>query len=162
MNALNLFLYTLPFWVPGLAGVYLCVTRRSRISRLAGLLTLKPILATPIWLAILGSDLSPAIVKPIASVLPGMGLSLLIVVVYWRLLSDPNAGAARILLGLDCLRWLNSAALAFSSGGYLFALTPSVVCIFAPLGLVLPTVFAVVALTLSLLVSREDQLQGVA
>jgi hypothetical protein len=58
-----------------------------------------------------------------------------------------------VLLVLDCARWLNSFLLILPYGNVgIVALG----CIFAIIGLTLPTVFAVVALTLSLTRIQEQ------
>jgi hypothetical protein len=156
VDLLNLFLISIPFWIPAAVGPYLVITRRNDISLMAGLLTLKPILTTPIWFAILSTlprpvhGLEPA---HFLSILPGFSLTVLIAVVFRRLLSGPHAGSARILLALDCARWLNSFVISVQYN--LTMDTQSLACIFAVIGLALPTVFAVVAITYSLTRARE-------
>jgi len=164
MSALSiLLLYTLPFWIPAIVGLYLCAANRNAISFMAGLLTLKPIVTTPIWFAILAKDLRPEVVKLAVSVLPGAGLTVLAILVFWPLFSGPQAGVARTLLALDCLRWLNSAAIvALASAGDFSQATGSLVCMLAQIGLALPTVYAALALTMSLLVTRGGQAQDTA
>ncbi|HLO33881.1 MAG TPA: hypothetical protein VK249_32335 [Anaerolineales bacterium] len=147
---LNLFLYSLPFWIPAAVGLYLVVKRPSDLSLMAGLLTLKPIVTTPIWFAIIsplsGSNkLEPA---HFWSILPGISLTVIIVLAFRRLFFVPGAGKAKTLLVLDCARWLNSFLLSLPLVGGMGG--GSLACIFSLIGLVLPTVFAVVALMLSL------------
>jgi hypothetical protein len=150
-------LCAIPFWIPMGIGFYLVLTRPNRLSLMAGLLTLKPIVATPIWLAILANSFNSVPhrieLAHFLSVLPGASLTLAVVIVFRSLFSGPRAGIARTLLVLDCARWLNSffMVLPFSSrGNGVFGV------ILALLGLTLPTVFAIVALTTSLLTRQES------
>jgi len=146
---LNLFLYSIPFWVPAAVGLYLVVRRPSDLSLMAGLLTLKPIVTTPIWVAIIRTLFASGPLKPahFLSILPGASLTLIIVLVFRHLFSGPRSGGARVLLVLDCARWLNSFLLILPYGNVGIE---ALGCIFGIIGLTLPTVFAVVALTLSL------------
>jgi len=148
---LNLFLYSIPFWIPAAIGLYLVVNRPNELSLMAGLLTLKPILTTPIWFAILSTLRSPIDrLEPthFLSILPGASLTLIIAIAFRHLLSGPRAGSARALLVLDCARWLNSFLYTLPYGGNVER--GSLACVFGLIGLILPTVFAVVALTLAL------------
>ena len=158
MDLLNLFLISIPFWLPAVVGLYLVITRRNEFTLMAGLLTLKPILTTPIWFAVLGTlprpvhGLEPA---HFLSILPGFSLTVLIVIAFRHLFTGPHAGGARTLLVLDCARWLNSFLISVQYN--LTMNTESLACIFALIGLALPTVFAVVAVTLSLTSVRDLQ-----
>ena len=148
---LNLFLYSIPFWIPAAIGLYLVVNRPNELSLMAGLLTLKPIVTTPIWFAILSTLRSPIDkLEPthFLSILPGASLTLIIAFAFRHLLSGPRAGSARTLLVLDCARWLNSFLYTLPYGGSVER--GSLACVFGLIGLILPTVFAVVALTLAL------------
>jgi hypothetical protein len=123
---------------------------------MAGLLTLKPLVTTPIWLAILSSRIQPLALQTGLSILPGLSLSVLALLVFRPLFSGRSAGAARSLLALDCLRWINSAVIAaLSSGNGYSAAAGSLVCLFALLGLALPTIFAVTALAIALPPAEE-------
>jgi hypothetical protein len=156
VDLLNLFLISIPFWIPAAVGLYLVITRRNELGLMAGLLTLKPILTTPIWFAILGTLPRPTYgLEPahFLSILPGFSLTVLIAVLFRRLLFGSYAGSARVLLALDCARWLNSFLISVQYN--LTMDTQSLACIFALIGLALPTVFAVVALMLSLTSARE-------
>lgn len=146
---LNLFLYSIPFWVPAAIGLYLVVKRTSDLSLMAGLLTLKPIVTTPIWVAIIRPLYGPDRLEPahFFSLLPGVSLTVIIVLAFRHLFSGPRAGGARALLVLDCARWLDSFLLILPYGSVEIG---PLGCIFPLIGLTLPTVFAVVALTLSL------------
>jgi len=151
MDLLSLFLCSIPFWAPVAIGLYLVVNKPNELSLMAGLLTLKPIVTTPIWFAIISTlprpvdKLEPA---HLWSILPGASLTLLLAFTFRRLLSGPGAGGARVLLALDCVRWLNSFLLFLPYGGN--AADGSLACLFAVIGLILPTAFAMVALTTSL------------
>ena len=148
---LNLILLSIPFWVPAAVGLYLVAKRSTDLSLMAGLLTLKPIVTTPIWFAILNTfhpypnELGFA---NFLSILPGASVTVMIVILFRRLFSGPRAGGARVLLVLDCIRWLNSFLLILPYGGN--TQIGSLVCIFALIGLTMPTVFAVTALMISL------------
>ncbi len=156
MNALSFALLTLPFWIPGIVGLYLVTTRPNDLSLMAGLLTLKPIVTTPIWMALLASLDRPAgnTMEPsyFYAILPGASLTLVAAVLFRHLFSGPRAGRAQTLLALDCARWLNSFLIFASSSN---TRAGPLACVFALIGLALPTMFAVVALTLSLATTRE-------
>jgi hypothetical protein len=160
VDLLNLFLISIPFWIPAAVGLYLVITRRNELSLMAGLLTLKPILTTPIWVAILGTLPRPVyglVPTHLLSILPGFSLTVIIALMFRHLLSGSQAGSARVLLGLDCARWLNSFLMSLPYGGGSVE-SGSLACIFAVIGLALPTVFALVAAMLSL--TRTGELQG--
>lgn len=136
--------------VPFLLGfIILAGNWRSPFARYAGLLTLKPLVATPLWgLAVSANPRNPG-EHWLLSLLPGIGLTLLILLVAGKPLTHPSTRRpALVLLALDAARWLSSFALvvlpnlvdaAVSESG-LFAM----ICI-PP---VLPLVFAVVAFAL--------------
>ena len=152
MDTLNLFYWSIPFWIPAVVGLYLVVKRPGPLSLMAGLLTLKPIVATPIWVALLqnayADRLTPA---QFLSILPGAGLTLIAFMAFRPLFSGPQAGNARILLVLDIARWLNSFLMLLPYPQAVGTLA----CIFAPIGLGLPTLFALVAVTLSTGTTQE-------
>jgi hypothetical protein len=84
--------------------------RADPLERLAGPFTLKPVIATILWAVILQLNavaaVPAAVVKPL-TVIPGIGLTLLIV---WANL-DLFRGEPKwawILLVMDTLRWLSS------------------------------------------------------
>ena len=146
MDTLNLFLLSIPFWIPAIVGLYLVVKRPGPLGLMAGLLTLKPIVTTPIWLALLQNTnayrLTPA---NFLAILPGAGLTLIAFMVFRPLFSGPQADNARILLVLDIARVLNSFLM------WLLGL----ICVLGPIGLALPTLFALAAITLSTDTTRE-------
>jgi hypothetical protein len=155
----NLFLLSIPFWIPAAIGLYLVADRRNELSLMAGLLTLKPILTAPLW-ALMISSLASYINRPstqssavdsallaLWSILPGAGLTLLVLLIFRRLFFGSRSTWARVLILLDCVRWTNSGLLtAANAMAYYDSIAPFV-CIFALIGLFFPTAYAVVALT---------------
>jgi hypothetical protein len=151
MEPADLICYSLPFWMPVILGVFLLLGGRApsaekRLYLLAGLLTLKPIVTTPIWFRIANeisnwSKLQPA---HFYSLVPGAGLSLLTVLLFWQLFTGPNARVAWTLLVLDSLRWFNSF-LFLSMGGLSRGRYPDLAGIFALLGLLGPSIYSVCA-----------------
>jgi hypothetical protein len=90
--------------------------RRRELGRLSAVFTLKPIIATPFWAAILAILANPRdsdmfFVRsqlPLAyflTVLPGVGLTLAIVAVFWSLFFRSRSEGPFLLLVLDCFRW---------------------------------------------------------
>lgn len=158
---LNLTLCSIPFWLPAGLGVYLWLNRPHALGRMASLLTLKPILATPVWLVILSAEPQPSPLRAVLSALPGLALTLLIAWMYRPVLSGSTAGAAWSLLGLDCLRWLNSAALALAASGSYSRAAGSLMCLMAQIGLALPSLFALAALAVSVSPGEAPSAPGV-
>ena len=146
---LNYFLYSIPFWVPAVIGLYLVLKRPSDLSLMAGILTLKPIITTPVWFSMMGrlSAADPLQPTHFLSILPGAGLTLIIALAFRHLFSGPRSGDAGVLLTLDCARWFNSFLILLPYGNTGLG---ALACIFSLVGLALPTIFAFVALTLSL------------
>ena len=128
--------------LPALVGVILLLAYlRSarggddRLVLLAALLTLKPIVATPIWLFILNLSAYPLPSLPLAvllSLLPGVGLTAVILVLFRPMFMEPGRTPPRILLALDCVRWVA-----------IYCILPM-----AYFGMVLPSIFALVAAVL--------------
>lgn len=129
----------LPFLVPLAVGsclLYLYRTEHDRLYLMAGLLTLKPIVTTPIWFLILMRT-DPAFGSPSAaclSVLPGAILTALTMIAFWRLCFGREAALAWTLLAFDSARWINSYLYVFTSNSWT-----------AILGLALPTLYALLA-----------------
>jgi hypothetical protein len=139
-----------------LAGLYLTLSRPRDLSLMAGLLTLKPIVTTPMWFGlVILSYFPPAGSRPLPNlitILPGAGLTLIALIVFRKVFSGPFAGAARTLLVLDCARWLNSylmLRLGTTEGAQSFQ------CVLALLGLTLPVAFAVVAVYVCRAAARQ-------
>jgi hypothetical protein len=131
--------------------MYLYVNRPDDLGKLATYLTLKPIVATPIWFAIIYTLLPPSIheLEPahFLTILPGVSLTIAIVFMCRHVFTGPRAGSAIVLLALDCIRWLNSFLLILPYGG---GTNGPLNCLFAFVGLAMPSVFAVVALALTI------------
>ena len=145
--------------LPALVGVILLLAYlRSarggddRLVLLAALLTLKPIVATPIWLFILNLSAYPLPSLPLAvllSLLPGVGLTAVILVLFRPMFMEPGRTPPRILLALDCVRWLNSFfALVLSVGSSNIGVAIYCILPMAYFGMVLPSIFALVAAVL--------------
>ncbi len=157
-NLFNLFFLSIPFWIPAAIGLYLVANRRNDLSLMAGLLTLKPIIATPLWLVIIsslqGSTVGDALI-PLGSILPGASLTVLALAIFRPLFFGSRSTSARMLIVLDCIRWINSCLLTGANfRPYKDAIGP-LACIFALIGLIFPTAYSVVALTTTL-VTHED------
>jgi len=148
--AIEVYILSVPFFIaPFIVGRRLLkeAAGPNSLKSLAGWLTLKPLVTTPLWACALGTfyptnsqvQLEPAY---ILSILPGVGLSLLAFLLFQSLFFEEHSWPAWVLLGLDCLRWLNSFVMylipLWISGGGLG-------CACIAIGLGLPTVFALVA-----------------
>lgn len=163
-----LFYLSIPFWIPAAIGLYLLTSRQNALGRLAGFLTLKPIIATPIWVGILSLLHASAVdAQSIAlwSVLPGASLTFLALVIFRRLFLSlsPRFILAVFLILLDCLRWINSGLLTFTASLPYNRTTDTFTGIFALIGLIFPTAYAVIALTITMLTHEHgttDRLQS--
>ena len=100
-----------PFLLPPLiVGGYL-LSRLSSwpLQRFVALLTLKPLFATPLWLALLELSVQPSWAHPIPDTLlhalPGISLTIFIVWVCRASLKAQSAGLIATLLVLDTIRW---------------------------------------------------------
>jgi hypothetical protein len=154
LDLLNLLLLAAPIGIPALGGCYLLVRQSDALSRMAGLLTIKPVVTTPIWFGIIAAFEPPHSYSKLGpshflGILPGASLTLIIVIAFRRLFSGPRARVAWVLLALDCARWLNTVFIYWPYGD------GSLNCLSALCGLSMPTVFAVIALTTALL-GAED------
>jgi len=143
-----LFPFVLPLLVlPLIIGGYLLSrSSPSPLTHFMALLTLKPLLATPLWLILAQLSVMPFWTHPIPDVLlqalPGISLTLLIVWVCRARLKGQPVGIITTLLVLDTLRW----------GSTVFSYTPD-----RPFGgeslfllsLAMPSIFAVVAWLMS-------------
>jgi hypothetical protein len=155
---LNLFGLSIPFWIPAVIGLYLVANRRNELSLMAGLLTLKPILTTPLWLLIISSLQGAAGVHlflPVLSILPGAGLTALAFVIFRSLFYGPRSTSAMLLIVLDCMRWINSGLLTATGSSY--NVFSSSACFFAFVGLIFPTAYAVVALTTTMTTHEQER-----
>lgn len=153
MNLLgvSLGLWIVVFTIPLIIGIILLVkyfsNRKSGhpIHLLAALFTLKPLLATPAWLLITDSLGAGNMFTLSMSILPGVGLTALIVFAfrstYFRLIQQ----IPRRLLIFDCVRWLNTfLALGIAlAGGLPVAAFVSLPMAFV--GMAIPTIYAIFA-----------------
>lgn len=146
--------------LPAIIGVI--ILRRAdegnRFARYAGWLTLKPVVTTPIWFLFLLSTAgvsynTPEEIPPAVflSILPGALLTVISVMQYQSLLFGEEARRdAWGLLVLDCLRWINSGLLMISPAyQQRIPLFDAVQGISSITGILLPTIFAIIALYLS-------------
>jgi hypothetical protein len=145
MNWSWVLLLAVPTVIPALMGYYLLRRKSDALGWMAGLLSMKPVITTPLWfgmIALLAPPRSFGTLEPVhfLSILPGAGLTLAIAIVYRRLLSGPTAPVAWTLLVIDCARWLNSFFIYLPIGD------GSLNCLSALCGLAMPTVFATIAL----------------
>ena len=157
MELLCLFICVPIFFIPAIIGSILIAKGVDLdLSRMAGWLTLKPILTTPVWLVsltvsaiLLEESSSPerAWILAVISILPGASLTMWTVLAFRSTLFRPRAYAAWLLVVLDCARWLNSLLMMLHredwsiSGdliGLIDAATPMI-------GIAMPAVFAIIA-----------------
>lgn len=131
------------FVLPAILGpVILRLYRGDELSKLAGVFTLKPLLATLLWAFIysLGITLDlPEGAVQILLLIPGIGLTMLIVLAFKRLFRSETR-IALVLLVVDALRWLNT-----------FAWVRSRDVLESPLymvALILPNAYAIMALAI--------------
>jgi hypothetical protein len=144
-----LFLVMCPFGIPLLAGVFmLAVHRRNLFTWLAVLLTWKPLIAT--WVVLwVGWQVSPtdkgglSIPVAMAAISPAILITLWLVYVFRDVFSSEAREAVWVLLVLDTVRWGNTFVLLVM--GALESGTISMLMCLAFVGLVMPTIFAVVA-----------------
>lgn len=164
--ALVLLMFASPaFILPFILGLVILVKyRKDDLSRLAGVFTFKPIIATPLWAVIFQQTTSVPVMLPeaadkshlltplyILTLLPGATLTLLIVIAFRKLYAQKSKWAY-VLLGLDMLRWLNTffahliwvRPYGLSTGWFLYIA-----------GMVLPNVYAVIALVISIIQARN-------
>ena len=131
------------FVLPVIAGaVILLYFRDDPIRGMAGAFTLKPLIATPVWLYMLIS-LAPArdTSSPI-TLIPGIGLTLLLVYAF-RGVIRTEAKTALVLLVGDAIRWLYPFAYLFWSPGAFEK--SSVENPLFLIGLILPNAYAALA-----------------
>jgi hypothetical protein len=139
------------FGAPLFIGIGLLVRKnKTAFGWYAALLTLKPLVATPVWYVILANSLESGGLG-ILLMLPGAVLTILLVAACRDAFSHyTTAESARRLLVLDCARWITSGLWALVGvgfgGGYNNSWLSVCVCGSALVALVLPTIFAFVAL----------------
>ena len=150
------------FVVPVLIAIALLTANgKDPLWRMAAFFILKPIVATPLWVAIpewMGSFNQRGIHPgTLLGMLPGAILTLLIVWRFRSVFRGPERYKAWILLGLDGIRWANTLAISFASGlsqrWYPAGDYLSLILFWA--ALVIPTAYAVIAL--AIILWRPDQ-----
>lgn len=147
-------LYIQVMTIPTLIGILLLgkyfafKSASRRFDLIAALLTIKPLVATPIWLLILNEPFPSADFthawRAALSIVPGAGLTAFIVLVFRSSFTAPGINKPRIILMLDCIRWLNSFFLVilFSTLALSDWFLP---VIMSWLGVLMPTIFALSA-----------------
>ncbi len=142
--------------IPAIIGFSLRSRNYDDFTRMATLLTLKPIVATPIWfLLYINRDISLGQLAPgyytseiippayLLTLLPGLGLTLIILIVCWRAFGQAKPSSLLILIGLDCVRWLTSFAMRFKWDVWSFQ------CWLPIIGVLMPSIYARIAQSLA-------------
>ncbi len=115
-------------------------------SQMLGIFTLKPLIATPLWLNSMQIIAQPSWEHTIPDFFvltaPGIILTLVILLVYHSCLHKQLAGALLILLIFDTIRWSSSTLSITLDRTYGNAFM-------GILSFVMPTIFAIVALWLA-------------
>jgi hypothetical protein len=129
-----------------IGGVLLVGYPHKALSGLAGLLTLKPLVATPlwVWLYVFSEQhgLLYGAVGPLLTLLPGIGLTLIIL----GIKRQDLAYAGRLLiifLVCDALRWINSFLFVLNGEPLVLDYSPADIR-----GLILPNLYAVMSLVM--------------
>jgi len=144
MEIVNVIFCASPFILPCFLGIRILGQASDDFSRLAGWLTLKPLIATPLWFFLVDATFSGDWSRPgpayVLTALPGIGLTLILVLIF-RSVFQSHSSATRMLLALDTVRWGSS---------FLMGLLPgSIKLLLAFIALAMPTVFALFAQTSS-------------
>jgi hypothetical protein len=157
MGLLCLFICAPIFFIPAIIGSILIAKGTDLdLSRMAGWLTLKPILTTPVWFVslavsaiLLGESSFPgrAWILAVISILPGASLTMCTVLLFRSTLFRPRAYAAWLLVALDCVRWLNTFLLTLGSASW--PRSRDLIDLIGPatpmIGIAMPAVFAIIA-----------------
>ncbi len=149
-NVLLAMIFAFPaLLLPLIVGMIILISSRGdRFGRFAGLFTLKPLVATPIWAFILSLPPgweSASAIQQVLSLIPGFGLSLIIVLAFRDLFRSATLFAC-IFLAVDVIRWLNTYLWLRNvnhDGGFLL------------LACVLPSAYALMALVILRLRRRQ-------
>lgn len=148
-------LYIQVMVIPALVGIFLL--RQYLVSRdaekifdlIAAILTLKPLVTTPIWLMILNVlsayDYPMRALYIALSILPGAGFTALIVVIFRSSFLVSGINRTRKLLVLDCIRWLNSFFMIVLLSTPLGLANLFLPILMAQFGLVMPSFYALFA-----------------
>lgn len=131
------------FVLPVIAGIILPIYfRDDPIHGLAEAFTLKPLIATPVWLYILLTLAPPGKTASPVTLIPGIGLTLVIVYAF-RGLFRTETKTFLILLGADAIRWLYSFAyLRLATGTFNEPIVENPLYL---IGLILPNAYATLA-----------------
>ncbi len=145
------------FILPVILGLLVLIKYRSfRICQAAGIFTLKPIIATPIWGALLFLSWNNE-VPYYLTLLPGAIFTITIVFSFRRLfLTNPRIFT--LLLLTDVLRWLMSFTLASSPGQRPFNFSGSTQFITLS-AYVFPSIYAMMALFIGIFQTKRQKLQ---
>lgn len=143
----------LAFVLPVVVGPVILLSHRDdALARLAGVFTLKPLAATPLWALIV--TLRPDIFSSaqqttslLLTLVPGIGLTLLIVWAF-RQVYKLEPIRACVLLGADVIRWLSTFVMVLM-GPTLFFVVP----------LIIPSAYAILA---AVIVSARSGRVGVS
>lgn len=158
MDRVTFFVLSAALLVPALVGLFY-MFRSSRVRKLTGWFTFKPVIATPLFLMIylaVGSD-SPLVYL---SLLPGLFFTLLILFIFRDILKNRQFFLLVLpLVILDFVRW-SSAVLSVAFADYTFCIVRN--CPQTVLGsllllftLAFPTLYAIAALLLSVIFPKE-------
>ena len=152
-GTLSIWEFIMPWLIPpGIIGLLIFIYGKYRandFARWAALLTLKPLVATPLWLLISqwyqtshrGCEADPAYFLTAA---PGIGITLLLIFLFRKVVRGLRGKGVGVLLILDTIRWGNS--ILFYPQCYGIGNRLEGIVIYT--GLVLPTIFALVVLGL--------------
>jgi len=141
-------LLVLPLLFPFGAGIFILVSNwKDEISRYIGFLTLKPVIAYPIWFVISFSDwfnkvydTNPVLIAAVP-LIPGIVLTLIIVYSFRHLFGIDRV-VWLFLIG-DVIRWMNTFIFtAFTNSNIVF----NIFIFLVFFGLYFPSLYAVVAL----------------
>ncbi|MBZ0279465.1 MAG: hypothetical protein K8L97_01910 [Anaerolineae bacterium] len=147
-----LFCVVSTFVVPLIIGVMILGRAAGDpVFRFAGWMTLKPILATPLWFFMTSWLATNASLRLAVYVnwLPGAAITLLLVLAYRQTMFGDSAHPAALrLLGLDFARWISTAVMYATLNIANVTISSDFSALGAcliPLAVFMPTIFAVVA-----------------
>lgn len=137
--------FILPLWI-GLKLFSEAQRHRGSLLFMAALFTLKPLLATPMWILLYSSGgSSPTLLSVTLSILPAVVITTALVMAFRNVFANPSVRPkAWALLALDWVRWGCTLMLM------LLGLTnSSLAVVFVPLSLLMPSIYAIVAYRLT-------------
>jgi hypothetical protein len=128
-----------PLWI-GLKLVGEAQRGRDSLYLMAALFTLKPLLATPLWVALYGSRGVPTLFNAMLGILPAVVFTTALVILFRPVFAGAQRSKAWTLLYLDWARWGSTLLMT------LLALDNSMAGIYLlPVSLLMPTVYAIAA-----------------